>query len=78
MDDLCCRTILLLPALLLASRPLVDDLVAWGDEDAIRARVAAHHDAPRRGRGHVASRVLNRGGDRLPAHRALATALLSR
>ena len=54
---------------------LVDDLVAWGDEDAVRARVAAHHDA---GADHVAIQVLNRGGDRLPAHRALAKALLSR
>ncbi|HEV2783646.1 MAG TPA: LLM class F420-dependent oxidoreductase [Actinophytocola sp.] len=52
---------------------LVDDLVAWGDEDAIRARIAAHHRA---GADHVAVQVLNRGSERLPAHRTLAPALL--
>lgn len=51
---------------------LVDDLVAWGDEQTIRARVAAHHAA---GADHVAIQVLNRGGDRLPAHRVLAGCL---
>jgi probable F420-dependent oxidoreductase len=52
---------------------LVDGVVAWGDEDAIRARVAEHHDA---GADHVAIQVLNKGPDRLAAHRALAPALI--
>jgi hypothetical protein len=34
---------------------LVDMIVAWGDADAIRARVHAHHDA---GANHVAIQVL--------------------
>ncbi len=34
---------------------LVDAIVAWGDEDAIKARVQAHHDA---GADHVAVQVV--------------------
>lgn len=52
---------------------LVDDLVAWGDEAAIRARVLEHISA---GADHVAVQVLNPGPERLPAHRALAPALV--
>jgi probable F420-dependent oxidoreductase len=52
---------------------LVDALVGWGDEDAIRGRVAAHHDA---GADHVAIQVLNPGEARLDALRRLAPALL--
>jgi probable F420-dependent oxidoreductase len=37
---------------------LVDAIVAWGDLDAIRSRVQAHHDA---GADHVAVQVLARG-----------------
>ena len=53
---------------------LVDMLVAWGDADAIRARVQAHHDA---GADHVAVQVL-RGDRELPMTewRELAPALL--
>jgi probable F420-dependent oxidoreductase len=52
---------------------LVDAVVAWGDEDAIRARIAEHHQA---GADHVAIQVLNPGPERLPAYRRLAPALL--
>jgi probable F420-dependent oxidoreductase len=54
---------------------LVDQLVAWGDEAAIAARVAEHRDA---GANHVCLQVL--GPDRialpLPEWRRLAAALL--
>ena len=54
---------------------LVDAIVAWGDLDAIRSRVQAHHDA---GADHVAVQVLP-GDDPdhvLRDYRELATALL--
>jgi probable F420-dependent oxidoreductase len=54
---------------------LVDAVVAWGDEEAIRARVQAHHDA---GADHVCVQVLP-GDDakRVAAdYRRLAAALL--
>ena len=55
---------------------LVDTLVAWGDVDAIRARVRAHLDA---GADHVAVQVLTpeRGALPLDEWRELAPALLS-
>jgi hypothetical protein len=53
---------------------LVDALFVWGDEEAIRARVAEHHDA---GADHVAIQVLNPVDGRMPAFRALAPALLA-
>lgn len=54
---------------------LVDAIVAWGDADAIRARVQAHHDA---GADHVCVQVLpgndiDRG---MRDYRTLAAALL--
>jgi probable F420-dependent oxidoreductase len=49
---------------------LVDDLIAWGDESAIRTRVLAHLSA---GADHVAIQVLNPGPERLPTHRALGS-----
>jgi probable F420-dependent oxidoreductase len=49
---------------------LVDSMVAWGDEDAIRTRVKAHHAA---GADHVALQVLN--PDKLAVLRVLAPAL---
>src|ERR1700730_1092057 len=54
---------------------LVDTLVAWGDVDAIRARVQAHLDA---GADHVAVQVLTpeRGTVPLNEWRELAPALL--
>lgn len=54
---------------------LVDMLVAWGDADAIRARVQAHHDA---GADHVAVQVLNAHRTEVPLDdwRELAPALL--
>jgi probable F420-dependent oxidoreductase len=54
---------------------LVDMLVAWGDMDAVRARVQAHLDA---GADHVAVQVLTpeRGTLPLDAWRKLALALL--
>jgi probable F420-dependent oxidoreductase len=52
---------------------LVEGLVAWGDEEAIRARVAEHHEA---GADHVSIQVVNPAAERLPAFRALAPALL--
>jgi probable F420-dependent oxidoreductase len=52
---------------------LVDGLVAWGDEDAIRARVAEHHEA---GADHVAIQLLTGGDGGLADYRRLAPALL--
>jgi probable F420-dependent oxidoreductase len=56
---------------------LVDAIVAWGDEDAIRARVDAHHAA---GADHVALQVLSADAapDAIPLldWRRLADALL--
>jgi probable F420-dependent oxidoreductase len=52
---------------------LVDAMIAWGDEDAVRARVAEHHDA---GADHVAIQVLNPLETRMAAFRALAPALV--
>lgn len=54
---------------------LVDALVAWGDVDAIRMRVRAHHDA---GADHVCIQVLSADPQSLPLGewRALAPALL--
>lgn len=56
---------------------LVDMLVAWGDADAIRARVRAHLDA---GADHVAVQVLKPRRTEVPLDdwRELAPALLSR
>jgi probable F420-dependent oxidoreductase len=53
---------------------LVDALVAWGDEDAIHARVREHHDA---GADHVCLQVIH-GGDGPPLQewRRLAGALV--
>ena len=42
---------------------LVDALVAWGDEDAIRARIRAHHDA---GADHVCIQPLRPDGEMGP------------
>ena len=50
---------------------LVDGLVAWGDEEAIRTRVRAHLDA---GADQVALQVL--GDDKLAVLRALTPALV--
>jgi hypothetical protein len=47
---------------------LVDAIVAWGDEDAIRARIRAHHDA---GADHVCIQPLHPDGMPLPDWRAL-------
>jgi probable F420-dependent oxidoreductase len=54
---------------------LVDAIVAWGDLDAIAARVKAHHDG---GADHVCLQVINEDGSRVPAPewRELAAALL--
>jgi probable F420-dependent oxidoreductase len=54
---------------------LVDALVAWGDVDAVAARLAAHHDA---GADHVCIQVLGPDATALPlAHwRELAAALV--
>jgi probable F420-dependent oxidoreductase len=54
---------------------LVDAIVVWGDEDAIRARVQEHHDA---GADHVCVQVLP-GTDPVQVagdYRRLAPALL--
>jgi hypothetical protein len=53
---------------------LVDAMVAWGDEDAIRSRIAAHHEA---GADHVCIQVITDGAQ-LPRDewRTLASALL--
>lgn len=58
------------------SDKLVDAIVAWGDEDAIVARVQDHLD---RGADHVAVQVLDASPAALPLPqwRALAPALLS-
>lgn len=55
---------------------LVDAIVAWGDADAIRARVKAHHDA---GATHVCVQVLHEDPRHLPLPewRELAPVLLS-
>ena len=55
---------------------VVDAVVAWGDVDAIRARVRAHHDA---GADHVCVQVLPHDRGEIPraAWRELAPALLS-
>jgi len=55
---------------------LVDAVVVWGDEDTIRARVRAHHDA---GADHVCVQVLpGDDADRVIAdYRRLALALVS-
>jgi probable F420-dependent oxidoreductase len=55
---------------------VIDAIVAWGDVDAIRARVRAHHDA---GADHVCVQVLPHERGELPrrAWRELAPALLS-
>jgi probable F420-dependent oxidoreductase len=54
---------------------LVDATVAWGDLDAIAARVRAHHDA---GADHVCIQVIGEGSSSFPAaqYRELAPALL--
>jgi probable F420-dependent oxidoreductase len=54
---------------------LVDAIVAWGDVDALRARVRAHHAA---GADHVCVQVLPADPRALPLHewRELAPALL--
>ncbi len=54
---------------------LVDAIVAWGDEDAIQARVEAHHAA---GANHVCIQVLDEDFFAAPvdAWRRLAPALL--
>jgi probable F420-dependent oxidoreductase len=59
------------------SDALVDALVAWGEPDAVAARVAAHHDA---GADHVCIQVLGPDATALPLDewRALAPALLTR
>ena len=59
------------------SDKLVDALVAWGDADAVSARVAAHHDA---GADHVCIQVLGPDATALPLEqwRALAAALVPR
>jgi probable F420-dependent oxidoreductase len=59
------------------SDKLVDALVAWGDADAVAARVAAHHDA---GADHVCVQVLGPDATALPLEqwRALASALVPR
>ena len=43
---------------------LVDGLVAWGDEDAVSARVQAHWDA---GADHVCLQLLRREGEIIPS-----------
>jgi probable F420-dependent oxidoreductase len=54
---------------------LVDAIVAWGDEEAIAARVQAHHDA---GADHVCIQVLPAPGEGIPIEgwRRLAPVLL--
>jgi probable F420-dependent oxidoreductase len=54
---------------------LVDAIVVWGDVEAVRARVAAHHDA---GADHVCIQVLPADGTSMPMAqwRELAPALL--
>jgi probable F420-dependent oxidoreductase len=59
------------------SDKLVDALVAWGDADAVSARVSAHHDA---GADHVCIQVLGPDATALPLEQwqALAAALVPR
>ena len=62
------------------SNRLVDDLIAWGDADAVRKRVAEHHAA---GADHVCVQVLTSGdrhAGRLPRQewRVLAAAIGTR
>jgi probable F420-dependent oxidoreductase len=59
------------------SDKLVDALVAWGDADAVSARVAAHHDA---GADHVCIQVLGPDATALPLEQwqALAAVLVPR
>ena len=59
------------------SDALVDALVAWGDVEAVAARVAAHHDA---GADHVCIQVLGPDATALPLDqwRVLAAALPTR
>ena len=52
---------------------LVDALIAWGDEEAIRGRIAEHFAA---GADHVPIQVLNPGPERLATLRTLAPVLL--
>ena len=54
---------------------LVDAIVAWGDEEAVKARVRQHHDA---GADHVCVQVLPSDGRSIPLEdwRRLAPALL--
>ena len=56
---------------------LVDAVVAWGDVEAIAARVRAHHDA---GADHVCIQVISTGRESFPLaqYRELAPALLGR
>ncbi|MBN2623949.1 MAG: hypothetical protein JXA83_11290, partial [Acidimicrobiales bacterium] len=58
------------------SDALVDALVAWGDAEAIAARVAAHREA---GADHVCVQVVDTDVTALPLNqwRALAPALLA-
>jgi probable F420-dependent oxidoreductase len=51
---------------------LVDAIVAWGDEEAIAARIAAHHEA---GADHVCIQVVEAGELPRDAWRRLAPAL---
>ena len=51
------------------SDKLVDAVVAWGDEDAIRERIKAHHDA---GADHVCIQALHPDGLPIPDERILA------
>jgi probable F420-dependent oxidoreductase len=54
---------------------LTDAIVAWGDLDAVRARVQAHHDA---GADHVCVQVIGASDRAIPGHwRELAPALLA-
>ncbi len=58
-----------------ANDKLVDAIVAWGDEEAIATRIAAHHDA---GADHVCIQVLSGRGVEmpLPEWRRLAPVLI--
>ena len=51
-----------------ASDRLVDELVAWGDEDALRARVQEHWDA---GADHVCIQTFRSDGEAGPDMKAL-------
>lgn len=54
---------------------LIDEVVAWGDEEAIAARFAAHFEA---GADHVSAQVLTADGDPRADYRRLAPVLLGR